>query len=325
MSRFSRIAGLAAVAVLAAGLPGAADAQSSVRLELPSADILSDLGLKSDVSDVSTPLGLGFSGALAFGDFPGLNLGAAPLGLDFKLPSLKGGFTDATIALASDLHLEFGAAVERAPAPDLPSLSSLDRLELSHATQDTGTREGLAGVDWSFASWGNLGLSVSHSQLGYASPGGPLMLQTGGTNATTVAISARLSLGDGWVTNISYDQGRSQLDMRPNGFIAKNGDAHGFGIAVAKYGLFGADSLGLAMVRPVASDATELAQNGYSGLLGNAASLSEQSPETDVELGYETSFNGNITLEANAGYQMNVAGQSGTRAVSVLSRAKINF
>ncbi len=245
-------------------------------------------------------------------------------GLNFQAPSLKSGFADATVALASDLHLRFGATVEQAQTPDFQPLSGLDRLELSRAAQDTGVRSGLAGVDWSFASWGSLGLSVSQTQLGYAVLGGPLMLQSSGANATTIAISARLGLGDGWVTSISYDQGRSQLDLRSNGFVAKN-DSGGYGIAIAKYGLFGADSLGLAMIRPVVPAAELAAQSGYSGLLADTDAFSDQKPETDLELGYETSFNGAITLEANAGYQMNFAGQTGTNAVSVLSRAKINF
>jgi hypothetical protein len=43
-------------------------------------------------------------------------------------------------------------------------------------------------------------------------------------------------------------------------------------------------------------------------------------------LGYVTSFfNGALALQANAGYQMNLAGQSGTNSFSVISRAKINF
>jgi hypothetical protein len=55
-------------------------------------------------------------------------------------------------------------------------------------------------------------------------------------------------------------------------------------------------------------------------------SLVGQTPETDLELGYVTSFfNGALALQANAGYQMNLAGQSGTNSLSVISRAKINF
>jgi hypothetical protein len=326
MPRLSFMAGLAAVAVVSIGPQTMAIAQSSLpRLELSSPDLLSDLGLRSSSRDLGETAGQEpelVAGSQAFDLVPGLN-SSAP-GLNFQVPSLKSGFAEATIALASDLHLRFGATAEQARTPDFQPLSGLDRLELSRVAQDTGVRSGLTGVDWSFASWGSLGLSVSQTQLGYAALGGPLMLQSSGANATTVAISARLGLGDGWVTSISYDQGRSQLDLRSNGFIAKN-DSSGYGIAVAKYGLFGADSLGLAMIRPVVPTAELAPQSGYSGLLGNAESLSDQKPETDLELGYETSFNGNITLEANAGYQMNVAGQTGANAVSVLSRAKINF
>ncbi len=55
-------------------------------------------------------------------------------------------------------------------------------------------------------------------------------------------------------------------------------------------------------------------------------SLASATPETDVELGYITTFfDGALALQANAGYQMNFAGQSGTNALTVLSRAKINF
>ena len=38
-----------------------------------------------------------------------------------------------------------------------------------------------------------------------------------------------------------------------------------------------------------------------------------------------TFMDGALALQANAGYQMNVAGLGGTNAVSVISRAKINF
>ena len=55
-------------------------------------------------------------------------------------------------------------------------------------------------------------------------------------------------------------------------------------------------------------------------------SMASATPETDLELGYVTTFmDGALALQANAGYQMNVAGLGGSNAVSVISRAKINF
>jgi phage baseplate assembly protein gpV len=66
--------------------------------------------------------------------------------------------------------------------------------------------------------------------------------------------------------------------------------------------------------------------NGNLVVPSTQTSLAGAAPETDVELGYTTNFfDGALALQANAGYQMNVAGKSGTNAVTVLSRAKINF
>ena len=49
-------------------------------------------------------------------------------------------------------------------------------------------------------------------------------------------------------------------------------------------------------------------------------------PETDLQLGYVTSFlDGALALQANAAYQMNYQGQTGATSLAVLSRAKIKF
>jgi hypothetical protein len=54
--------------------------------------------------------------------------------------------------------------------------------------------------------------------------------------------------------------------------------------------------------------------------------LAGTTPETDIEVGYVTTFlDGSLALQANASYQMNFAGQTGTNAVSLLSRARIKF
>lgn len=330
MKRKALMAGLAAVAIVSTTpLHSAVSEPSAPQLELAAPDLLADLSLKPSSLELSAAAVTPPESAAS----ADLNASLAPFtvasplaGLNFRAPSLRTGVADATVDLTSDLHVHLGAAAEDVEAPDAPLLSGLDQLALSRIAQDGGIRTGFAGADWSFAPWGSLGLSASHEQLGYAAFDGPLMLQSSNeASVTTVAISARLNLGNGWVTSISYDQGRTQLDLRSDGVAVKN-DARGYGIAVAKYGLFGEDSLGLAMIRPATPLAGELTSGGsYSGLLGNADGFSEQKPETDLQLGYETSFNGNITLEANAGYQMNVGGQTGVKALSVLSRAKINF
>ncbi len=257
----------------------------------------------------------------------GMLLAAAPATSPVAVLGRNESFVNATIALASDLHIHMGAIAVRPDLAALPPVSSVDQLQLSRAANLDDSRTILAGADWDIASWGGLGIAASQTQqTGF---GWPAALEFQGAKAVTAfGVSVHLNFGDGWITTFTYDEGRTQLDLRPNALSvaneAKNGS--GFDVAISKTGLFGEDALGLALIRPMPPNANGLAPGGnYSGLLGSQISLSSATPETDFQLDYETSFNGNITLQANAGYQTNVAGQNGARAISVLSRAKINF
>jgi hypothetical protein len=160
---------------------------------------------------------------------------------------------------------------------------------------------------------------------------------TGNANTSSLGMSARFGFGDGWVTTLSYSEGITQLDLKSSGLIT-NADAlhsRAYGVALAKHGLFADDdSLGFAVSRPVqiysggidlqAADGVDA--NGNLTIGNEHLSLASATPETDFELGYVTTFmNGLVSLQANAGYQSNVAGQSGLNGVTVLSRAKINF
>jgi hypothetical protein len=93
------------------------------------------------------------------------------------------------------------------------------------------------------------------------------------------------------------------------------------------------DSLGLSVSRPSQDyfGNVSLADAGLEGsvnLMNNyrAVTLGNEAKETDIALGYVTSFfHGALSLQANAGYQVNANGQNGANGVTVLSRAKINF
>jgi hypothetical protein len=237
-------------------------------------------------------------------------------------------FVSATIALASDMHIHLAEADTRPNEINLPLVSDLSQLQLSRAGDAGGSRALLAGADWDFASWGGLGIAGSEVQSD-SYFGGPVGFQLPGAKLSTMlGLSAHLNFGDGWVTSFSYDEGRTQFDLRPSALAVADDamDTSAFDIGVEKNDIFGADAMRVDLIRPVQPNANGLgAGSNYSVLLGNQISLSSATPETDLQLDYETSFNGNITLQANAGYQMNVAGQNGSKAISVLSRAKINF
>jgi len=248
-------------------------------------------------------------------NFQGLLAGeqaSAPAALLFQ----SAGFVGSTIALASDLHLHLGAASTRPDEAGLPPVSNFEQLQLSRAAAFDGSRTLLAGADWDVASWGGLGIAAAQ----FAQPAGGFAASLGSefpNVATMFGVSAHLNFGDGWITSFSYDEGRTQFDLRPDALSLNNDTtSRMFDFTISKADLFGGDALGLSWVRPV--------QPSDSVLLAPQISLSS-TPESDFQLDYETSFNGNVTLQANAGYQMNVGGQNGTKAISVLSRAKINF
>lgn len=195
-----------------------------------------------------------------------------------------------------------------------------------------------AGMDWKFAPWGGLGLVATHSAAnnGFLGAMPPAGLSLAKASTSTLGASGRIAFGSGWVTTFSYNEGVTQLDLRPVGNIlaADSLRRRSYGLAIAKHGLFGDDALGIAVSRPLVlgvggidlGDAATA--DPFDGFISSATRpiLGGQSQETDLQLGYVTTFmDGALALQANAGYQMNAAGQSGNNGVTVLSRAKINF
>jgi hypothetical protein len=244
-----------------------------------------------------------------------------------------------TLPLSKDLHLEFAGTVLNqplqlshfVPSPAAPS----PQLELVSSERQTRA----ASLEWDFSKWGSLGLvtasgAESPTLLGDFMPQPLFFTDTATTSGA--GFSAHAKLGDGWVTSFSYSMDVRQLDLRggPSATLAERSTrGQSFGISIAKHGVFGnADALGLSVSRP--SDeyfgSITLADAGLENgvnLVGNYPGISfNTAKETDVALGYETHFfNGALSLQANAGYQMNAGGQNGQNSVTVLSRAKINF
>ncbi len=247
-----------------------------------------------------------------------------------------GNFVGATAAIADDLHFSVGAAsLQRGYTSYLPdAYSALARVGgQSTFYNPRGADSLLAGVSWDVSRWASVGLSASRT----TETDGALGFPVAGVDARTdsVGISARLHLGDGWVTTATYSEGVTQLDLKPGALQLASGDSsissRSYGIVIAKDGLFGNDALGFAVSRPpLGTEGNEFvtmpgAPGGQQFFARNHL-LAGTTPETDIEVGYVTTFlDGSLALQTNAAFQMNYAGQSGTNAVSLLSRARIKF
>jgi len=306
---------------------GVANVSTSVSL-ITGLDL--ELGYRIDLSGRIAPID-----AANARTFDGLFLSSASAGSPYAALGGGGNFLGATAALADDLHVSIGAA-NLAPgissyAPD--AYTALARLGGEPMPYNPrGASSLLAGVSWNIASWGDLGLMASNTVerdglLGAAAPG---------VNASTAAlgVSARVHLGNGWETTASYSQGVTQLDLKSGLAPAFATDAlrtQSYGIAIAKNGLFGDDSLGLAVSRPALNTAggefvTLPGVGGGSAFFAGNRLAAGGAPETDVEIGYVTTFlDGSLALQTNASFQMNYNGQDGASAVALLSRARIKF
>jgi hypothetical protein len=264
--------------------------------------------------------------------YDGLFFSASSVNSPYATIANGGSFASLNFAAADDLHLSIGAAsLTSGTASDWTSplttvsLTGGDSLGFN----DRSANSLLAGVSWNIAPWAGIGLTASQTAeknglLGNFNPA----VQTADTSA--FGVSARVQLGGGWMTTASFAEAITKLDLKP-GLGASADDLHSrsYGIAVAKNGPFGNDTMGLAVSRP-APGSSEFAL--LSGMDTHAQFVDADhlfdghAPETDFELGYVTTFlDGSVALQTNAAYQMNFAGQNGTNAVSLLSRAKIKF
>ncbi len=287
-----------------------------VNFSLGSVSILPFGAANGSASSLSQPLSFEFGRSGNWDIYGDLFPGAVALNSTYL-----GGSTSST-----GLRLALSDGLSIALTHDALSLGALDPNQPSAFARDLAARLGgevrsigttSAMLDWNFSDWGALALSASRG----TGNGSLLGVMGAPAETTALGISARVGFGEGWVTTVAYNEGVTQLDLNRN--LIPTGDSlrsQGYGIAVAKQGLFGSDALGIAVSRPL-----EL----YTGLTPASPNFALQSSpvrESDVELGYVTTFlDGTLALQANAAYQLNAAGTKGQNAVAGVARAKLNF
>ena len=107
-----------------------------------------------------------------------------------------------------------------------------------------------------------------------------------------------------------------------------------YGIAVATRNVFGNNSLGFALTRPMYIDsgtgtlsaATAVDSSGNLTIGHSQVAFAESTPETDLEVGYTKSFlDGRLSLQSDAAYQMDVGGQTGRDAATFITRLKLSL
>jgi hypothetical protein len=233
-------------------------------------------------------------------------------------------FAGASFAVGRDIDLNVGhmALGLDALSDTQPSALSRDLAQrLANNLRSIGTTS--ANLNWNFADWGAVGLTASHSNGNSSLLGGSLR-NGGPADSSALGISARVGFAEGWVTSLTYAEGVTQLDLNRDQ-LGKSDPlrSEAYGIGLAKTGLFGDDAFGIALSRPLQ---IYTGSKSFGALNTNFALANTQARESDVELGYVTTFlDGSLALQANAAYQVNAAGAKGQNAVAGVARAKLNF
>ena len=136
-------------------------------------------------------------------------------------------YVSTAVELGDGLHLQFGTAQTN------PYAGPVTADPLAAMANYGGGRDPLdprkvqasfAGLSWDFADWGGLGLTGSQTseKNGLLGDYAPALFNDSATT-TALGVSARVGFGDGWVTTASFNEGVTQLDLRPNG-LALAGD-----------------------------------------------------------------------------------------------------
>lgn len=264
--------------------------------------------------------------AARFTGFGGVSSPLVGMGGSFLALADAGRYAGATWAPNTALTARIGVSAWNSRLDNV-TFDSTAATGLPFAQDRSSVTSVLAGVSFSPAEWVSLGVNAistfrRNTPMAYG-PSSPLGEQA---NTNALEVTARFNLGNDWVTTTHFAQGVTQLNQR-SGFSG-NFDSQAYSITVAKHGVFGNDAVGFSVSRPAAGMIGSFASFAAAGDLPPMmlAPARDAAPETDLQLGYVTSFfGGRLALQANAGYQLNPQGQSGATAVSVLSRAKIKF
>ncbi len=243
-----------------------------------------------------------------------------------------GHYAGITYVPAPDLRMRLGVQFKNNRLDSFTFDPTLGMTGLPAATDNGAQRSLLAGVSWQLAGWGGLDLNgIINQQTGEPVGMNPIadLAADASANTSALNVSAHVNFASGWVTTAAFNEGLTQLDKKDGAPAVMEGQS--YSISIAKHGVFGQDALGFSFSRP----SNTLLGNDFE-TLGAAGDLPPvwvannrlpgSTPETDLQLGYVTSFlDGALALQANAAYQMNYQGQSGATSLAVLSRAKIKF
>ena len=302
----------------------------------PNEDVTFDVGYKLRLTGHVNEYDANASAA-----YSGLFLSASAVNSPYAALTDGGNYVGTTVRVADGLNVRTGFSWMNPSTPWAGPAASdlLARYQAQNSydtTQQRDANSAMMSVSWNFADWGGLGViasqTVEHNGvLGGTGSGALNVARSADTSA--IDASMRIGLGKDWLATISYGEGQTRLNVQPDGLLDAASGLHSrtYGVAVATRNVFGNDTLGIALTRPLYVDsgvgsisaATGVDSSGNLTIGHSQLNFAESTPETDLEVGYTKSFlDGRLSLQSDAAYQMDVGGETGRNAVTFLTRLR---
>jgi hypothetical protein len=181
----------------------------------------------------------------------------------------------------------------------------------------------------------NVGYTDEQNSVLGSSEAGALAL-IGDAQTASFGLSGRMNLGGNWVASASWSQGTTEASPTHGSLFQSVSEleSEAYGVAISKLGIFGErDALGFSVSRPLhitsgsalmtlSTGVTDTREIIYST---ERLALASATPQTDYEIGYTARLDDGLTLQANALYQQDVAGEAGRNGVAAFATLKANW
>lgn len=304
----------------------------------PIADVSFDMGYKLRLAGRINEYDANSSQA-----YSGLFLSASAVNSPYAGLTDGGNYVGSTVRLVDGLDVRTGfswmSPDHQQASPAFDPLAQYDMHNQSGTFAQRDANAAFMSVSWNFADWAGLGVVASQTDehngvLGGVGSGALNVARSANTSA--VDASMRFDLGKNWLATVSYGEGLTHLNVQPDGLLnsASALRSRSYGIAVATRNVFGDDSLGVALTRPMhvysgsgtLTAATAVDEAGNLTFGHGQVAFAEGTPETDIEVGYTKAFlNGQLSLQTDAAYQMDVGGQTGRNAATFVTRLRLGL
>ncbi len=276
--------------------------------------------------------------------YDGLFMSASALNSPYLALTTDANFVAGAVDLGDGVTFSAGRAEQQADSlaaynDGVLSLEEMIGLNQSDTAHMRSASNSATAVSWQIAPWAIVGMTAGYTDEQNSVLGGTeagALALVGDAQTASIGLAGRVNLGGNWVTSASWSQGSTTASPTSGSLFQSLSqiESEAYGVALSKLGVLGdTDSLGVSVSRPLHITNGSAIMTLSTGVTDARAiiystervDLASSTPETDYEFGYTTKLANALTLQANALYQQDVAGEAGQNGAAAFATIKATW